>query len=214
MSRRIITRQDAGITQERSHSRTMAEAAEPYPELVSDEDVLDALDALDDEGMDGLAGLQGAGAGSGAGAFEAGLSPAAGAAPEAEPPMSADAAAAAGLEPDDYTSRLLKYIPAEVIALYVTLEGIVRATGADRADLLWIIFLVGLVATPLYLWKVGGVTAFLHLAISTLAFAVWIFALGGPFEGLGVDPIYGALLLPTFTFFIALVEPRPLRART
>jgi hypothetical protein len=55
--------------------------------------------------------------------------------------------------PDDYTSRLLKYIPAESVALYLTLQGIVLSGLGDQSTYtwLWIIFGVGLIGTPMYL---------------------------------------------------------------
>src|SRR5437762_178547 len=102
-----------------------------------------------------------------------------------------DLARAAGEPPppppptDEYLTKLMKYIPGDVVSLYVALEAIVATTtkNADDAKLpSWIIFFVCLVGTPLYLWKIGKVSMSLQLCIATLAFAVWVFALGGPFE--------------------------------
>jgi hypothetical protein len=37
-----------------------------------------------------------------------------------------------------------------------------------------------------------------------------VFALGGPFKDFGwYKPIYGALLLPVFTFFVAMFKTAP-----
>jgi hypothetical protein len=111
-------------------------------------------------------------------------------------------------KPDDYAARLLKYVPAEVIALYVTLDGVVQAGNAPRTQLLWLVFALGLVATPLYLWRVGSVRKRLQLVIATGAFAVWVLAIGGPFEAIGMNRMYGTLLLPIYTFFVPLFEPQ------
>jgi hypothetical protein len=111
------------------------------------------------------------------------------------------------LEADTYTSRLLKYIPAEVIALYLTLDAIIRSSQETPMTIYWAIFGVGLVGTYLYLWRVAKVRKQVQLLLSVTAYCVWAFALGGPFTHLGwYDPLYGGLLLPVYTFVVAIVE--------
>jgi hypothetical protein len=108
---------------------------------------------------------------------------------------------------DGYTSRLLKYVPAEVVALFVTLDALIRSSDDVRLPVYWGVFLVCLVGTYLYLWRVAKIRKQTQLLISTVAFAVWVFALGGPFAQLGwYEPIYGGLLLPIFTFAVAVYE--------
>jgi hypothetical protein len=110
---------------------------------------------------------------------------------------------------DDYQSRLLKYIPAEVIAVYLTLDNALRSAKDQIAlqSWLWIIFGILLVGTPLYLWRVSKVTKKVQLLISTIAFAVWVFALGGAFALQSwYHPVYGALLLPLYTFFVPVIS--------
>jgi hypothetical protein len=110
---------------------------------------------------------------------------------------------------DKYKNRLLKYIPAEVVALYLALLGILDASDrGGNAVLQWVIFVFCLVGTYLYLRRVGGVSKQTQLVLSTVAFAVWAFSLGGPFGLYGwYEPLYGALLLPMFTFAIPIVQP-------
>jgi hypothetical protein len=111
--------------------------------------------------------------------------------------------------PDDYSSRLVKYIPAEVITLYVTLNTIILGTGDDHQLLLWSVALFGMIATPIYLYRIGGVRDLRQLGVSTGAYVVWVFALGGPFTTTNwYDPLYGAILLPTYTFVIPLIQFR------
>lgn len=112
---------------------------------------------------------------------------------------------------DDYKSKLLKFIPAEVVALYLTLDGVVKAAASQlpQNETLWIVFWVLLIATPLYLWRVTHVTKRPQLVISTISFAIWVFTLGGPFTGLGwYKPVEGALLLPLYTFFVPMFYER------
>ncbi|HEV2389039.1 MAG TPA: hypothetical protein VGS20_17495 [Candidatus Acidoferrales bacterium] len=110
-------------------------------------------------------------------------------------------------EPDDYKSRLLKYIPTEVVAVYLTIAGIVHASGSGLPrPTLSVVFVVLLVATPLYLWRVLQVTKAPQLAVSTVSFAVWVFTLGGPFASAGwYRPAYGAILLPLYTFMVPIL---------
>ncbi len=117
-------------------------------------------------------------------------------------------AAVAAAEPtttaDTYADRLIKYIPAEVVTLYFTLDALLPE---GREILAWIVFLVLVVLTPIYLMRVQKVSKRMQLVISTVAFIVWVFRLGGPFDGLSwYDPLYGALLLPLYTFGIAIYE--------
>jgi hypothetical protein len=114
----------------------------------------------------------------------------------------------AGTQADDYTSKLVKYIPSEVVALYIALGSILGSSDKSDSSLYWVIFGVCLVGTGLYLWRVTNVTKVTQIVISVVAFFVWAFALGGPFESLSwYDPIYGALLLPIYTFFVPMLEP-------
>jgi hypothetical protein len=110
---------------------------------------------------------------------------------------------------DDYLTRLLKYIPAESVALWIALYGIVTGASSEiPIDIVtWLIFIALAILTPLYLWRIAKVTSEMQIAISTLAFVVWVFALGGPFAlYTWYNPIYGALLLPIFTFAIPIVQ--------
>jgi hypothetical protein len=107
---------------------------------------------------------------------------------------------------DEYVDRIIKLIPGEVVALYITLAGILAASSQNSGILFWLIFVICLAGTPLYLKKISKVNNHVQIAVSTVAFIVWVFALGGPFATMAwYQPIYGALLLPIFTFFIPMV---------
>jgi hypothetical protein len=111
---------------------------------------------------------------------------------------------------DNYTDRLLKYIPAESVALYLTLQGIVLSgvEGPAQKFWLWIIFGIGVFGTSLYLWRIQQVSKRMQLAVSTAAFGVWVFALGGAFASLSwYEPFIGSLALVVFTFFVPLISP-------
>ena len=116
---------------------------------------------------------------------------------------------------DNYWDKLLKYVPAESVALYLTLQGIVLSSVEGRAltTWLWIAFGIGIIGTPLYLWRIQQVSKRMQLAVSTAAFGVWVFALGGAFASLSwYEPFVGSVMLVVFTFFVPLISPDVLRS--
>jgi hypothetical protein len=118
--------------------------------------------------------------------------------------------AGAPQQPDEntYRDRLFKYIPGEVVTLYLLLSAIIAPPDSPHF-LRWVVFFACLIGTPLYLRFPQKVAVPVQLVISTIAFAVWVFALGGPFSDIpGYKPIYGAVALPVFTFFVAIITPR------
>jgi hypothetical protein len=117
------------------------------------------------------------------------------------------------LPEDKYKDRLLKYIPVEVVTFYLSLAAIIAAATDVPDWLSWTIFIIGIVATPFYLRFYLQVSDRIQLAVSTLAFIVWVFALGGPFREVAwYKPVYGGVLLPIFTFFAAGIRTAPQQA--
>ena len=110
---------------------------------------------------------------------------------------------------DGYLSRLVKYIPSEVIALYVTLEGILRVGESAAVTLYWAIFIFCLLGTWLWLKRMEQVKSTTQVLLSMCAFTVWVYAFGGPFDHYVAlqNPLYPALLLPCATFLIPLIKP-------
>ena len=112
------------------------------------------------------------------------------------------------LSVDKKRDIILKYIPAEIVALYLTLFGIAKGAEAEIPfmEVTLIIFFIILVLTPFYLWFGMKVKEWKQLLISTVAFGAWAFAMGGPFEFFGwYHAVYGTILIVLFTFFIPLI---------
>ena len=115
------------------------------------------------------------------------------------------------VELSTYSDKAVGYIPADVVAAYIAAVSIIAAaSGVPAATLLWIVFLFGLVITPLWTRKQtmepNKPTAIGQIIISTIAFAVWVFALGGPFVSMSwYNSAYGALLLIGFTLAAPLL---------
>jgi hypothetical protein len=86
-----------------------------------------------------------------------------------------------GIPDDSYRERLIKYIPAETIALFIAVYGITYylSGSEDWYPLMarWIL-IAGILGTLLYLWYAEGVTDIVQLAISTIGFVIWTCALG------------------------------------
>ena len=116
-------------------------------------------------------------------------------------------------EPDGYLGRLVKFVPVEAVALYVVFAGMVPR---GRWGILLGIASVCSVATPLYLhWvtSLGGTRPMRRqVLIGTIAFPVWVLAIGGPFEGLpGYESnrFAASLLLLIVTAVFPLFAPPP-----
>jgi hypothetical protein len=110
---------------------------------------------------------------------------------------------------DGYFDRLFKYIPAELVAGYIFVMGVIKqVTDAGEVRVLnWILFTAFCILTPLYLWRIQKVKKIQQHIISLLSFIVWILALGGPFALYDwYNPVYGQILLPVFTLGIAIWE--------
>ena len=125
-------------------------------------------------------------------------------------------ASGGGVQLDGYFDRVVKYIPADVVGAWVAVSGIIKSAAKDdpnAPNILWIAFAVGVVATGLWVWRQTTTpplpSAKMQIIISVLAFAVWVFALGGPFSTLKFyHDYYGSLLLIGFTLFAGMFTPK------
>jgi len=126
------------------------------------------------------------------------------------------AGSGAEIRTDSYRERLIKYIPAEVLALYVAAYGTTYALLSYQpyfALLARWILLAGIFCTILYLWKIEGVTDWVQLVISTFGFVIWAFAFGVvPVTELPwYNQVAAALFLPVYIFGTPLIEGIPER---
>ena len=94
---------------------------------------------------------------------------------------------------------LLKLIPSEIIAVHVFIQGVMPRLFAPT----FVVFLLLVGITPLYLYWAMGVRSRPQLTVSTLSLVVWIYALGqGPFRFMRApwwEPWYGSVLLALWT---------------
>ena len=101
---------------------------------------------------------------------------------------------------DDYKTALLKLIPGETVGVYTALSALAVATvasgGQPDATILLVFLIFGIVFNPIYLNWVAGVSKPLNIALSTLAFVLYVYAQGDWFASAGLhSPLLGAGLL-------------------
>ena len=115
---------------------------------------------------------------------------------------------------DSYRERLIKYVPVEIIALFIVVYGITYYLSGTESwypiMARWILIL-GFVGTVLYLWKVECITDVVQLGISAIGFLIWACALGVvtvtslPFY----NAVVAGLLLFAYVFLAPLIDGVP-----
>lgn len=131
-----------------------------------------------------------------------------------------DAACDASSGEDPYLTKVVKYIPAEVVAAYVAASRALEG-ARDQVPLetvLWVVAAVLLALTPLWMLvaaaEPGKPRPIFQAGAAAFAFACWVFALGGPFAFQAwYRPVYGTLVLILATLAIPLAERALLRPR-
>ena len=100
---------------------------------------------------------------------------------------------------NSFLEVLLKLIPSEVIAVHVFIQGVMPRVFWPT----FVVFLLLVGITPLYLYWAMGVRSRPQLVVSTLSLVVWIYALNqGPFRFMRSpwwEPWYGSVLLALWT---------------
>lgn len=110
---------------------------------------------------------------------------------------------------DGYGAQIAKFIPSEILTFYVGAFGALKAVEQDfqyASELSMIIFIVGIIGTLLITGffanreKVPGIAV--KTVISTIAFILWAFTSGEPFENLAwYNSVYGTIGLAIFLLF-------------
>ena len=113
---------------------------------------------------------------------------------------------------DSYFEKLVKFIPADILAAYLAISGI-TASNDPPLWLTWGIFGVLLALTPLYVCLVKtdppGIawSKTFHWVTACLAFSAWVFAVGGPFATcVSYQPDLGSVVLFLSTLIIPVLE--------
>ena len=115
---------------------------------------------------------------------------------------------------DDYLTKLLKYVPLEVLGAYLLIAGQIDSNvNTPRAHAWWLgALLIGMLAvTGIYDWRVLNVVRASQIGISILGLAVYVFAIGGWFATTTwYHQWYSSIALPLFGLLVAIVKLKPL----
>jgi hypothetical protein len=127
---------------------------------------------------------------------------------------------------DNYLERMVKYVPAEVVAFSMVINAILDQTmksgGADANMAGCPVFvvaagalLVGLILTPLFCWYVreDGDAWIVNAAVSTLAFPFWAYLMGAVAFSRFHDGNLAAILILTFTVVSGVIAPLPVKLK-
>jgi lysylphosphatidylglycerol synthetase-like protein (DUF2156 family) len=122
---------------------------------------------------------------------------------------------------DNYLERMVKYVPAEIIAgsmLINSILGQAMISGGPGASMAGFpvstiavgALLLGLVLTPLFCWYVreDGDAWVTNTIVSTIAFPFWAYLMGAVAFANFHDGNFAVILVLTFTAVSGLVAPR------
>lgn len=125
---------------------------------------------------------------------------------------------AAEIQLDGYWDKVIKNIPADVVAGWTALLGLFStAPGAvsdqTTTNILWVLWAALTVVTFFWTFRQTRATnlppAWTQIFISTFAFVVWALALGVPFNTLPFyDPRLAAAILIVFTLGVGVIQPK------
>ena len=136
-----------------------------------------------------------------------------------QPATRAAPAASAG---DDYLTRMVKYVPAEVLGFSMLVNAILAqamVAGGDTATMAGFpvtgiatgALLVGCILAPLFCWYVrqDGDAWLVNAVVSMIAFPFWSYLMGAVAFAKFHDGNLAAILILTFTAISGLVAPLP-----
>ncbi len=130
---------------------------------------------------------------------------------------------AANIDPGDgYLERMVKYVPAEIIAFSMLINAILEQamkSGGENAAMAGVpvpviatgALIVACALTPLFCWYVrrDGDAWVTNAIVSTIALPFWAYLMGAVAFANHHDGNLAAILLMSFTVVSGLVAPRP-----
>ena len=122
-------------------------------------------------------------------------------------PMDSDLARDSSEPGDGYWSKLVKMIPAEIIAFFMALNAISASFPEPvKTIAIWLSFAIVVVGGVVYLYKYNNVRKAGQLIAMTIPLIIWIYVIGGPFTMFAwYHQGYGEFIGAIYTFFIPMV---------
>ena len=139
--------------------------------------------------------------------------------PSADGPVEATVAAPAGPSAvvvpsgDDYSTKLVKYVPPELVGAYVFLSATIGTNAAAKDRSWWLggLLVAMLVLTAVYDWRVLNIVRASQIVMSVIGLAVYVFAVGGWFATTTwYQPWHGSIALVLFGLLVAVIRLKPL----
>ncbi len=117
-------------------------------------------------------------------------------------------------ENDASIDRLSKLLPAEVTGLYVTVKGLYASSTATDGDVILVAATVLIaIAGIFFLYKAKHINNFIHLAIYTTSFFIWVLTIESGeidfkmFGSTGNFPLTMSILSVIVAFIVPLIIP-------
>lgn len=111
---------------------------------------------------------------------------------------------------DDYLTKVVKYVPVEVLAAYLFMAGVIDSNVTNKHDhAIWLGgLLIGiLLLTIPYDLRVLNIVRWSQVAMSIVGIAVYVFAVGGWFATTTwYHQWYASILVPIFGLVIAILK--------
>jgi hypothetical protein len=119
---------------------------------------------------------------------------------------------------DDYLTKVVKYVPVEVLAAYLFMASVIDSNVIGQHDhAIWLGgLLIGTLAlTVPYDVSILNVVRWQQVAVSVVGIAVYVFALGGWFATTTwYHQWYASIVVPVFGLLIAVLKLPPLPANS
>jgi len=104
---------------------------------------------------------------------------------------------------DPFLTKVLKIIPAEIIAAYLAIAGAIPEDDPKTKMILIIVSIFLFWIIPFYLIFLQKVVNVFQVVVTSLSFPVWIFSIGGPFSYYEFyQNYYGTIALVLWTLLI------------
>ena len=115
---------------------------------------------------------------------------------------------------DDYLTKVVKYVPVEILAVYLLMAGVIDSNVTNAHDhAIWLGSLLAgiLLLTIPYDLQVLKIVRWSQIAMSLVALAVYVFALGRLVRDHGsrYHQWYASIVVPLFALLIAILKLAP-----
>jgi hypothetical protein len=115
---------------------------------------------------------------------------------------------------DGYFDQVLKYIPGDIVSAWVLVVSLLDAAPSDIPKPLvgWIAFVVGTILTLFWMLfqtsePIPTPPAYRQSALASIAFVIWVAAVGFPFTTIPhYHQVYGSLLLVLYTLVTPIIN--------